>query len=289
MKAVSPAQDRPALLPTVAALRDFVRQRKSAGRRIALVPTMGALHEGHLSLVGRGLELADDAIVSIFVNPAQFGPNEDFSAYPRTWDADIEKLSAAGAGAVFHPSTAEMYPEGFSTVVTVGAVSEPLEGECRPGHFAGVATVVAKLLLQALPDIALFGEKDWQQLQVIRRLVADMDIPVEVIGVPTVRDGEGLALSSRNAYLDARQYEIAIKLNKILFAMAGKAAAGAAIAATEAWGRAELLAAGFDSVDYASIRDAATLAAPGGGPLRVLAAVRLGKARLIDNVPVLVK
>jgi pantoate--beta-alanine ligase len=276
----------PLVLRTVTELRAYTARQRAAGRRIALVPTMGALHDGHMTLVRRGLELADDVIATIFVNPTQFGPKEDFGAYPRTWDADLAKLSENGAAAVFYPDVAEMYPPGFSTTVTLTGVTGPLEGECRPGHFDGVATVVAKLLLQALPDIALFGEKDWQQLQVIMRMAADLNIPAKIIGVPTVRDEEGLALSSRNAYLSAEQYAVAVNLNKIMRAMAARVRDGETVPAAEKWGRDEVLKAGFDSVDYLAIRDAATLAAPASGPLRVLAAVRLGKARLIDNMAV---
>lgn len=276
----------PVVLRTVAELRAFVAARRKDGRRIALVPTMGALHDGHMTLVRRGRALADDVIATIFVNPAQFGPKEDFGAYPRTWDADLAKLSENNAAAVFYPDVAEIYPPGFSTTVTVSGVTGPLEGECRPGHFDGVATVVAKLLLQALPDIALFGEKDWQQLQLITRMTADLNIPVDIIGVPTVRDERGLALSSRNAYLSAEQYEIAAKLNVIMRDMGARVRGGESVSAAEQWGHAQTLAAGFDSVDYLTIRDAATLTAPANGPLRVLAAVRLGKARLIDNMAV---
>lgn len=247
---------------------------------------MGALHDGHMTLVRRGLELADDVIATIFVNPTQFGPKEDFGAYPRTWDADLAKLSENRAAAVFYPDVAEMYPPGFSTTVTLSGVTAPLEGECRPGHFDGVATVVAKLLLQALPDIALFGEKDWQQLQVITRMTADLNIPVQIVGVPTVRDAQGLALSSRNAYLSAEQYAVAVNLNKIMRAMGQRVRGGESVSAAEQWGYAETLKVGFDSIDYLTIRDAATLAAPAAAPLRVLAAVRLGKARLIDNMAV---
>jgi pantoate--beta-alanine ligase len=284
MPAESPSN--PDVLRTVVQLRAFVAGRRAAGRRIALVPTMGALHDGHMTLVRRGLELADDVIATIFVNPTQFGPQEDFGAYPRTWDADLAKLSENGAAAVFYPDVADMYPPGFSTTVTLTGVTGPLEGECRPGHFDGVATVVAKLLLQALPDIALFGEKDWQQLQVITRMAADLDIPVDIVGVPTVRDEHGLALSSRNAYLSAEQYAVAITLNKTMRAMGERVRGGESVTAAEQWGHDEVLKAGFESIDYLTIRDAATLAAPASGPLRVLAAVRLGKARLIDNMPV---
>jgi pantoate--beta-alanine ligase len=279
-------QENPVVIQTVADLRAWTARRRAAGRRVAMVPTMGALHDGHMTLVQRGRALADDVLATIFVNPAQFGPNEDFSAYPRTWDADLEKLTAHGAAAVFYPAVAEMYPAGFATTVTLAGVTQPLEGAHRPGHFDGVATVVAKLLLQGLPDVALFGEKDWQQLQVIRRMATDLDIPVEIVGVPTVRDANGLALSSRNAYLSAAQYDVALALNRTMRAMIRRVNEGADIAATEEWGRAELLRAGFDSVDYLTVRDAATLAPPGAGPRRVLAAARLGRARLIDNMAV---
>ena len=278
----------PAVLQTVDVLRHFVKVTRARGGRIALIPTMGALHAGHIELVREGLKRADTAIVTIFVNPAQFGPNDDFSAYPRTWDADIQKITAAGAHGVFAPSVAEMYPDGFSTNISMKGASEPLEGEHRPGHFDGVATVVAKLLLQALPDVALFGEKDWQQLQVIRRLVADLNIPVAIEGIPTVRDENGLALSSRNAYLTPAQYKVAIRLNKILFAMAEKLRSGGSLQAALYGGHVEFAKAGFDSIDYLEIRDAYTLRQVGAGTkdLRILAAVRVGKARLIDNVGV---
>ncbi len=267
-------------------LRAFVAQRRAEGQTVALVPTMGALHDGHLELVRQGLERADCVITSIFVNPTQFAPNEDFSAYPRTWDADLAKLESVGAHGIFYPDAAEMYPEGFATNISVSGVSEPLEGAHRPGHFDGVATVVAKLLLQALPDFALFGEKDWQQLQVIKRMASDLNIPAQIIGVPTVRDHNGLALSSRNAYLDDRQYDIAVSLNITLFAMAERLRAGEALQDVQEWGVNALKQAGFDGIDYLEVRDAASLQSPGEAPLRILAAVKLGKARLIDNVPV---
>lgn len=276
----------PEVIATALSLRDFTRARRKAEQTIALVPTMGALHEGHLELVRQAQKQADCVIVSIFVNPAQFGPHEDLDAYPRTWDADIEKLTATGADAVYHPAVGEIYPQGFATTVTVGGVSEKLEGAHRPGHFDGVATVVAKLFLQTLPDMALFGEKDWQQLQVIRQMTADLDIPVNIIGVPTVRDDNGLALSSRNAYLNEAQYRIACKLNRVLFAMADKLRENNDAGTVRAWGAKELERAEFDSIDYLEICDAATLGQTANGPLRVLAAVRLGKARLIDNVAV---
>lgn len=276
----------PEVLETAAALRAFTARERAQGRKIALVPTMGALHTGHLQLVEEAKKQADRVIVSIFVNPSQFGPNEDFAAYPRTWDADRDKLAAVGAAAIFHPGVDDIYPPGFATTVTVSGVSEPLEGERRPGHFAGVATVVARLLLLAAPDIALFGEKDWQQLQVIRRMVADLGIPAEIVGVPTVRDENGLALSSRNAYLSDEQYRTACALNRILFAMAQRLRAGDGVEQALGEGRKALDRAGFDSVDYLEIRDAQSLAPPSGGDLRILAAVRCGRARLIDNVAV---
>ena len=277
----------PAILRTVKDLRGFVSLHRRARRRIALVPTMGALHEGHIHLVREGLKRADIVIATIFVNPTQFGPKEDFSAYPRTWDADLAKLTDAEAHGVFYPDAHEMYPEGFQTTVHVKGVSEPLEGEHRPGHFDGVATVVSKLLLQSTTDLALFGEKDWQQLQVIKKTVADLNIPVTIEGIPTVRDEHGLALSSRNAYLSPEQLVIARRLNKIMYAMAEKVAHRQDIAAIQAWGHAEVLKAGFDSIDYLEIRDPQTLLSPlpHTVDLRILAAVRLGKARLIDNIP----
>lgn len=281
--------DHPAILRRVADLRRFVAEKRAQGLTIALVPTMGALHAGHIALVRDGLARADLVIASIFVNPAQFAPHEDFGAYPRTWAADLEKLSAAGAQAVFYPDAQDMYPAGFSTAITVGGVSAMLEGEHRPQMFGGVATVVTKLLLQVGPDIALFGEKDYQQLQVIRHLVADLNIPVEIIGVPTVRDEAGLALSSRNAYLSAEERVIATSLNKILFTMAERIRGGKGFDTVLRWGREEAVKSGFGPVDYIDLRDADTLqpVADGfTGKMRILAAMRVGTTRLIDNVPV---
>ena len=277
----------PVVLQTLADLRRWRSLLRSSGKRLAFVPTMGALHEGHLELVRQGMKKADAVLVSIFVNPTQFAPHEDLAAYPRTWDADLEKLTALGVHGVFCPSVSEIYPDGFSTAVSVSGISAPLEGAHRPGHFDGVATVVAKLLLMALPDMALFGEKDWQQLQVVRRMVADLNIPVDVEGVPIVRDENGLALSSRNAYLSEEQYKIACVLNKTLFTMVDKIKAGESYPEVRQWGIERLEQAGFDGIDYLEIRDAGTLELPGEkSPLRLLAAVMLGRARLIDNVPV---
>jgi pantoate--beta-alanine ligase len=248
---------------------------------------MGALHAGHLSLVTRGRSLADRVVATIFVNPTQFAVGEDLSNYPRREARDFDMLREAGVPLVFAPPVEEIYPTGFATTVTVARVSEGLCGAHRPSHFAGVATVVTKLLLQALPDVAIFGEKDYQQLQVIRRLARDLDIPVRIEGAPTVREPDGLALSSRNVYLDERERRIAPELYSILSETAARIDARDAAAAL-ADGLAALKRAGFDPVEYLEWRDADTLApdpAP-GRPGRLLAAAWLGKTRLIDNVPV---
>ena len=274
------------LLENIAGLRSFVTDNRKAGRTIAFVPTMGALHDGHIELVRQGLAKADICIPYIFVNPKQFAPHEDFGSYPRTVEDDLEKLRAANASAVYLPQPDEIYPANFSTAVTVSGVSAPLEGEFRPHFFSGVATVVAKMLLQCLPDIALFGDKDWQQLQVIKRMAADLDIPVQIIGVPIVRDANGLALSSRNAYLDDAQYKIAVQLNKILKTMGDEITAGESVNTAEDNAREALLRAGFEKVDYITARNADTLQPPvrGDRNLRLLAAAWLGRARLIDNM-----
>src|ERR1700761_7706373 len=234
---------------TVSDLRAQVASWRQEGLRIALVPTMGALHEGHLSLVRRGLEEADRVVASVFVNPTQFAPGEDFEAYPRAEARDAELLASAGCHLLYAPTPAEMYPEGFTTTVTVAGVSAPLEGERRPTHFAGVATVVAKLLIQAGPDAAVFGEKDWQQLQVIRRMARDLDLPVRILGAPTVRAEDGLALSSRNAYLTPEDREIAASLNVVLLNLAKSLADGEPVAPAEADAIEALIAAGFEAGD----------------------------------------
>ncbi len=276
------------VMRSVAGLRAVVAAWHAEGLRVALVPTMGALHDGHLTLVRRGLELADRVVASVFVNPTQFGPSEDFSAYPRREAVDAELLAGAGAHGLYAPTVAEMYPAGFATTVSVAGVSEGLCGAFRPGHFAGVATVVAKLLLQARPDIALFGEKDYQQLQVIRRMVRDLDIPVSIVGVPTVRDADGLAMSSRNAYLTEAERAIAPALFRTLTQIAARLAAGGPAAEQEDWGAAVLLGAGFASVDYLELRDAESLDRLDrlDRPGRLLVAAHLGKARLLDNIAV---
>ena len=275
---------------TVADLRATVTAWRAAGQTVAMVPTMGALHDGHLSLVRLGRQHADRIVASIFVNPTQFAPNEDFDAYPRDEARDAALLASAGCDLLYAPTVTEMYVPGFATTVSVSGVSEPLDGEARPHHFAGVATVVAKLLNQCGPDVAVFGEKDFQQLQVIRRLVADLDLPVSIIGAPTARAVDGLALSSRNAYLSEAQRVIAGKLNVILNAAATALAAGDAVGPVEAHGVAALQAAGFDKIDYLEARAADDLSRLGPEAIdrsaRVLVAAWLGKTRLIDNMPV---
>jgi len=276
----------PMVVRTVHELRAHVTRWRSAGERIALIPTMGALHEGHLSLVKTGAAHAARVIVSIFVNPTQFGPDEDFDKYPRTEEQDIAKLSAIGTDLVFAPDSKEMYGNGFATTVHVGQVSEDLCGAVRPGHFDGVATIVSKLLLQSTPDIAVFGQKDYQQLLVIRRLVADLNIPTEIMGAPIIREADGLAMSSRNRYLTAAQREIASKLNVALRDLALALRKGSDPMEASNKTSTQLLDAGFDKIDYVEIRNADTLL-PWTGDLnngRVLAAAHLGPTRLIDNM-----
>ena len=280
------------IVRTVADLRAQLDQWRAAGQRIGMVPTLGALHAGHLSLIAHArAHGAERVVASVFVNPTQFAPGEDFSAYPRDEARDAALLAGAGCDLLFAPSPAVIYPPGFSTTVTVAGVSAPLEGQSRPTHFAGVATVVAKLLIQGRPDVAVFGEKDYQQLQVIRRLALDLDLPTRILGAPTVRADDGLALSSRNAYLNPIEREIAPALNVVLLKLAQALAQGQPVAPAEAEAIETLLAAGFDQVDYIEARHAETLERLGPGPLgdapaRILAAARLGKTRLIDNVGV---
>lgn len=277
----------PLHLSDLPALRAAVAGWRGAGETIALVPTMGALHEGHLTLVAEAKRIARRAVVSIFVNPTQFGPTEDFSRYPRDVAADLSALSGAGADAAWTPDVAAMYPAGFATRVEVAGLTEGLCGPLRPGHFSGVATVVTKLLNQVQPDIALFGEKDFQQLQVIRRVVADLDMATEIRGVPTIREADGLALSSRNRYLTPEERRSAPRLHAVLADIAAKVRDGGPVADLVAQGVAALEEAGF-TVQYVTVSDAATLAPVERvmGPARVLAAACLGRTRLIDNVPV---
>jgi len=283
-----PADQEIAVVRTIEDLRASVRDWRSCRERVGLVPTMGALHEGHLTLVRRSLDLTSRTCVTLFVNPAQFGPNEDLAVYPRTEETDAAMLAAEGAHLLFAPSVEEMYPPDSVTRVHVPGISDPLEGAFRPDFFTGVATIVAKLLIQALPDVALFGEKDYQQLQVIKRMARDLDIPVEIEGVPTVREADGLALSSRNAYLTADERRAAPTLYRCLSTIAEKVSAGADPETEEKKAINELLDAGFSKVDYLTVRDAQSLEpwADRTRPGRVLAAAKLGRARLIDNVAV---
>jgi len=275
---------------TVGALRARVRIWRDAGERVALVPTMGALHEGHLGLVTLGRAHAGRVVATIFVNPTQFGAGEDLAAYPRDEARDAAMLERAGCDLIFAPGLAEMYPPGFATRVRVEGLTDCLCGATRPGHFDGVAQVVTKLLNQARADVAIFGEKDWQQLVVIRRLARDLDIPTTILGAPVAREADGLAMSSRNRYLDAAQRAVAGHLNKVIVAAAGRIGRGAPAAGEMAAAVAALVAAGFDEVDYVECREASNLTPVGrfdpARPARVFAAARLGRARLIDNVPV---
>ena len=268
-------------------LRAWIATWRAGGARIGLVPTMGALHEGHLSLARATKERCERVVVSIFVNPTQFAPHEDFDRYPRNLAADKAKLNGL-ADLVFTPSASEMYPKGFSTRLEVGGPSAGLETDFRPHFFSGVATIVAKLLIAAMPDIAMFGEKDYQQLLVIRRLAADLALPVEIAGAPIHREADGLAMSSRNAYLDAEARGIAGQLNLILKAAARRIRAGHPIGEVESAAKAALLEAGFESVDYVAVRDAATLEPAGDllRPARILGAAKVAGTRLIDNMEV---
>jgi pantoate--beta-alanine ligase len=272
---------------TIADLRARIAGwREAETARIGLVPTMGALHEGHLSLVREMKARAGRVVVSIFVNPAQFAPHEDFDRYPRTLEDDLAKLATTGVDLVFAPAVPEIYPQGFATQVEVGGPSAGLETDFRPHFFSGVATVVAKLLIAAMPDIAIFGEKDYQQLLVIKRLSADLGLPIAIIGGAIVREPDGLAMSSRNAYLSPDDRRIAGKLNFILADVAARVRAGTPPIAAEALGTNALLEAGFNSVDYVAIRDAETLEKISSlsRPARILAAAKVGTTRLIDNI-----
>ncbi|RWF46928.1 MULTISPECIES: pantoate--beta-alanine ligase [unclassified Mesorhizobium] len=278
---------RPDVVDSVAELRARIRDWRRDGQRIALVPTMGALHDGHLSLIKIALERADRCVVSIFVNPTQFAPSEDLDKYPRQLARDLDMLTMAKADLAFTPDVNEMYPPGFATKISVGGPSAGLETDFRPTFFDGVATVVAKLLLQAVPDFAIFGEKDYQQLCVVKQLCRDLDLPVEIIGAPTIRDAHGLAMSSRNAYLDEAELQTARQFNLILRKAATALAAGAGQEETIAEASRALIVAGFQKVDYVEARESLTLAPWRHDRMgRVLAAAWLGKTRLIDNVDV---
>ena len=272
-------------------LKVFVRQLRERGDTVALVPTMGALHAGHMALVAQAKAVADHVIVSIFVNPIQFGPNEDLSRYPRQEAEDSALLAGAGVAALWLPDVATMYPDGFATTVSEAGLGDGLCGGARPGHFDGVATVVAKLLSQVKPDIALFGEKDWQQLAIIRRMAHDLNLDVDIAGAPIVRDGDGLALSSRNAYLSTEQRAAALALPQVLQQAVAELESGAGVSATLATAKQALVDAGFASVDYVALVDAASLVPLErlAGEARILAAARIGTTRLIDNFPVRMK
>ena len=275
-----------AVVRTVADLRRTVAAFRKAGHTVGLVPTMGALHEGHISLVKGALQRGDIPVTSIFVNPTQFGPNEDFAAYPRDEQGDFDKLRDAGCRIVFAPSKDEMYPGQQLTTVTVTGITDGLCGPLRPGHFQGVATVVSKLLLMAMPDRAFFGEKDYQQLQVIKRMVRDLSMPFEIVGMPTVREADGLAMSSRNRYMNPTERAVATGLYRELNAVAKAVRAGASCTAATAEASKALLAGGFDKIEYLTVVDAESLEPleKVSGPARVIAAVRLGRTRLIDNI-----
>lgn len=277
-------------VPGIAALRETVRSWRSAGARIGFVPTMGSLHDGHMSLLEAARQHADRVVASVFVNPLQFGPGEDYERYPRTPTDDQQLLEQAGCDLLFLPGVNEIYPEagGSATRVSVEPLSGILCGRIRPGHFDGVATVVAKLFGIVQPDVAVFGEKDYQQLAIIRRMTADLAIPVQIIGAPTVRAPDGLAMSSRNRYLSDAERALAPRIHGTLRAVAGRIESGDRDhAALAAWGAAQLQAVGL-TPDYFEIRDADTLLAPAAATreLVILTAARLGKARLIDNLRV---
>jgi pantoate--beta-alanine ligase len=273
-------------------LRSAVDSLKSTGT-LALVPTMGALHEGHLTLVRAAKAQATYVAVSIFVNPRQFGPKEDLAKYPRQLERDCDLLEAEGVSLVWAPEVTAMYPEGYATTVSVTGISDGLCGAARPGHFDGVATVVCKLFNQVRPDCAMFGEKDWQQLAVIRRMARDLDLVLPraeaVLGVPTVREADGLALSSRNAYLSEADRAAAVALPGGMKMAIAAIRSGTAIGEATAAFKASLITAGFASIDYAEVRDAASLepvTALGSTPARLFVAARIGGTRLIDNMPI---
>ncbi len=281
--------DRLRVARTVSDLRRTIRSWRAEAGSIALVPTMGALHAGHVALVREAQRRAQWVVVSIFVNPAQFAPHEDFASYPRKPDADLPLLAATGIDLVWAPPESVMYPAQFATrIVPSGAATVGLEDKFRPHFFAGVATVVAKLLIQCTPDFAMFGEKDYQQLKVVTRLAADLDLPVEIIGVATAREKDGLAMSSRNAYLSASDRAAAPALHRVIEDCAGRIARGTAIAPVLRKGAAAIEHAGF-TLDYLEARHADTLepiASLADGPIKLLVAGRINQTRLIDNIAV---
>ncbi|MET0653805.1 MAG: pantoate--beta-alanine ligase [Hyphomicrobiaceae bacterium] len=277
-------------IPVIRAIPDLraqVRSWRGRGESVALIPTMGALHEGHLQLVRLARSRAKRAVVSIFVNPTQFAPHEDFERYPRDEAGDLAKLAAVGCDAVWGPTLDVMYAEGFATRIVPAGAADGLESDFRPHFFGGVATVCCKLFTQVLPDIAVFGEKDYQQLMVVTQMVRDLDLPLEIVGAPTVREADGLAMSSRNAYLSAEERSAAPTMHRAIREVAARVAGGSDIEEATSAAKAALMQAGFGKIDYVEVRDAVTLKPvrpDAGRPLRVLAAAWLGKTRLIDNV-----
>jgi pantoate--beta-alanine ligase len=277
------------IVRTTKELRAIVKDWRREGHGVALVPTMGALHAGHLSLAEQGLKRCSRVIMSIFVNPAQFAANEDLNSYPRTFEDDVRKFQSVGGHLVWAPTASEMYPEGFATRIKPEGAAVGLETDFRPHFFGGVATVCCKLFTQTLPDIAMFGEKDYQQLCVVRQMVRDLDLPLEIVGCQTVREEDGLAMSSRNAYLSASERKTAASIHDAISKAAQTVAGGGNIDSACDQAKTQLLSAGFREIDYIAVRDAETLATvslPVQKPARVLAAAWLGKTRLIDNVAV---
>ncbi|MDO9368954.1 MAG: pantoate--beta-alanine ligase [Sphingopyxis sp.] len=276
------------IIRDIAMLHRAVTALKQGGKSVALVPTMGSLHDGHLSLVRMAKRVADQVIVSIFVNPTQFGPNEDFAAYPRDEARDAAMLAQSGTSVLWAPDVSVMYPAGHSTHIEVAELGADYCGAARPGHFDGVATVVAKLFNQVRPDVAIFGEKDWQQLAIIRRMARDLDFGIDILGAPIARDTDGLALSSRNAYLSPEQRAAATAFPDALTDAAKAIASGADVRDALAKAEAAIVAGGFDSVDYVALADAGNLERLTAfrKPARLMAAARIGKTRLIDNYPV---
>ena len=276
------------IVRTVADLRQRLTAWRQDGLTVGLVPTMGALHDGHFSLVEQAVQSNDRTITSLFINPKQFGSTEDLDVYPRDEATDVAALAARGVDLLFAPNVEEMYPDSAVTAITVPGIGDVLEGAFRPGFFTGVATVVAKLLIQSLPDRAYFGEKDYQQLCVIKRLTKDLDLPIDIAGCPIVREPDGLALSSRNAYLNAGERQAAPALHQTLVSTGDALAKGAAVAASVSAATAELLKAGFTKVDYIAVCDPASLEEleKVSGQARLLAAAWLGKTRLIDNIAI---
>ena len=275
------------IIRTVRELRARTGEWRRAGETIALIPTMGALHEGHLSLAREGLKQSNHAVLSIFVNPQQFSPNEDFDSYPRTFEDDVAKFESVGGNLIWAPTPDEMYRPGFATHVQPGGAAEGLETDFRPHFFRGVATVCCKLFTQTQPDIALFGEKDYQQLRVVTQMVRDLDLPLKVVGCPTIREADGLAMSSRNAYLSSDERKTATRLYDVISKVAADVGAGRAAHASCREAAEALRSAGFGQIDYVVVRDSETLGditQPLARPARVLAAAWLGKTRLIDNL-----